>query len=276
MQKINNIEIKNFKSIRQAEIKDCRKVNLFIGYPNVGKSNILEALGLFCIDKLSSDFSNYVRIEAPTTLFFDGDISQQVEVKINKKHRIFAYFTKDGITFEKQFEIKNTSFEKYDSGVHYEDDSNRVFGVKKFSVRNANKENLIINQTEEAILFDENKLPPIKKYLYNKNIEINNQGYLQLTAPFGDNLFNVVKTNKQLKKDVEEILNSYNLKFSFDTTKQSFTILKFIGSDIFSIPYSMVADTLKRLIFNKAAILSNDETVIVLAFAVPQFKSAML
>ncbi|MGF2413915.1 MAG: AAA family ATPase, partial [Ferruginibacter sp.] len=46
MQKIDNIEIKNFKSIRDAKINDCSRVNIFIGYPNVGKSNILEAIGL--------------------------------------------------------------------------------------------------------------------------------------------------------------------------------------------------------------------------------------
>ena len=43
---IDNIEIKNFKSIRHQKIEGCKKVNVFIGYPNVGKSNILEAISL--------------------------------------------------------------------------------------------------------------------------------------------------------------------------------------------------------------------------------------
>ena len=41
MQKIDNIEIKNFKSIRHQKIEGCKRINVFIGYPNVGKSNIL-------------------------------------------------------------------------------------------------------------------------------------------------------------------------------------------------------------------------------------------
>ena len=41
-----NLEIKNFKSIKELKL-NTKKVNLLIGKPNVGKSNILEALGLF-------------------------------------------------------------------------------------------------------------------------------------------------------------------------------------------------------------------------------------
>jgi AAA15 family ATPase/GTPase len=42
---ITKLSIANFKSIRQLNI-DCKKINLFIGEPNTGKSNILEALAL--------------------------------------------------------------------------------------------------------------------------------------------------------------------------------------------------------------------------------------
>ena len=43
---INTLEINRFKSIKSLTL-DCRKINLFIGEPNTGKSNILEALGLW-------------------------------------------------------------------------------------------------------------------------------------------------------------------------------------------------------------------------------------
>ncbi|MBC8229921.1 AAA family ATPase [bacterium] len=42
---IEKLAMKNFKSIKDLEI-DCGRVNLFIGEPNTGKSNILEAIGL--------------------------------------------------------------------------------------------------------------------------------------------------------------------------------------------------------------------------------------
>lgn len=42
---IQTLKIKNFKSIKSMKL-DCKRINLFIGQPNVGKSNILEAIGL--------------------------------------------------------------------------------------------------------------------------------------------------------------------------------------------------------------------------------------
>ena len=42
---IEKLSVKNFKSIKDLSI-DCKRINLFIGEPNTGKSNILESLGL--------------------------------------------------------------------------------------------------------------------------------------------------------------------------------------------------------------------------------------
>lgn len=44
---IKNIHIENFKSAKNVELTDCKRINLLIGKPNVGKSNLLEALSLF-------------------------------------------------------------------------------------------------------------------------------------------------------------------------------------------------------------------------------------
>ena len=43
------IEIKNFKSVKHVVLKNCKRINLLIGKPNVGKSNILEALSAFSL-----------------------------------------------------------------------------------------------------------------------------------------------------------------------------------------------------------------------------------
>ncbi|MCK5254079.1 MAG: hypothetical protein KAQ96_14060, partial [Thermoplasmata archaeon] len=57
----------------------CKKVNVFIGEPNVGKSNILEALGL-----LSSAFyrpiEEIIRLDSPANMFYDENLHQSVEV----------------------------------------------------------------------------------------------------------------------------------------------------------------------------------------------------
>lgn len=52
---IKRISIENFKSLRSCEIVDCKRMNLFIGRPNVGKSNIIEAMSLLSIPYLSEN-----------------------------------------------------------------------------------------------------------------------------------------------------------------------------------------------------------------------------
>jgi AAA15 family ATPase/GTPase len=42
---IEQLDIKNFKSIKDLNFP-CKKLNIFIGEPNSGKSNIIEALSL--------------------------------------------------------------------------------------------------------------------------------------------------------------------------------------------------------------------------------------
>ncbi len=42
---IETLEISNFKSVKHLKLP-CKRFNVFIGEPNTGKSNILEALGL--------------------------------------------------------------------------------------------------------------------------------------------------------------------------------------------------------------------------------------
>ena len=72
---INKLEIKNFKSIKEEKI-NCKRLNVFIGKPNVGKSNILEAvsmLGGYNSIKEERIFSEYVRYEKIRNLYYDND-----------------------------------------------------------------------------------------------------------------------------------------------------------------------------------------------------------
>ena len=81
---INRLIIKNFKSIRELQIP-CRRVNLFIGEPNSGKSNILEALGLlsFLAHGENRSITDFVRLDDMGNLFFDNDLSKYIIIKVN-------------------------------------------------------------------------------------------------------------------------------------------------------------------------------------------------
>ena len=73
---IDYINISNFKSIRDLKLEGLTRINLFIGKPNVGKSNILEAFGVFSLPYLrynaNKKISNFIRLENENEIFFDG------------------------------------------------------------------------------------------------------------------------------------------------------------------------------------------------------------
>ena len=50
---IKKLHIKNFKSIKELDL-NCARVNVFIGEPNTGKSNILEAIGIYCLPNMTN------------------------------------------------------------------------------------------------------------------------------------------------------------------------------------------------------------------------------
>lgn len=259
MSLIETIEIKNFKSIRHQKIEGCKRVNVFIGYPNVGKSNILEAVSLFSIDENNFSFCKLIRIEKLTTLFYDGDISKIAEVKINNKNRYIARYINDRIEFEEQFEKEGTSFEKKDTDGSFIDDSHDVAEGKSFKLIE-NKAD--VNDYKQGHLGKDSKLPLIRKYEFLKRVPYSTKGYSHLSYPNGDNIFNIISSNANLMKEVKELFEPFNLELLFDTREQKFTILKRTSSGIFSIPYDLIADTLQRVIFYKAAILSNKRTAL--------------
>jgi len=75
---IKNFAIKNFKSIQDLR-SDCRRVNLFIGEPNTGKSNILEAIGLLSHIP-HGEIRGFVRFENMMDLFYDHVLENKVKI----------------------------------------------------------------------------------------------------------------------------------------------------------------------------------------------------
>lgn len=77
---IQNIQIKNFKSAKNVRFEDCKRINLLIGRPNVGKSNLLEALSIFYLPFLKylkkKDLQQFVRVENISELFCNGNVEK--------------------------------------------------------------------------------------------------------------------------------------------------------------------------------------------------------
>src|SRR5438045_2571377 len=80
MMHINSLKIQNFKSIKDL-ILEPKRVNVFIGEPNSGKTNIIEAMSLLSIGSMQQSFINEVlRFDSFDELFPDSDISHPILV----------------------------------------------------------------------------------------------------------------------------------------------------------------------------------------------------
>lgn len=280
--KIQQLWIKNFKSIRNLKL-DCKKINLFVGAPNVGKSNILEAISLYgnSPSAPSKFMSDSIRYESIDNLFYDQVIDVPIHI-ISPNLGVLEL----KYSFEKgkfRFAMLNSQ-ELVDLVNHYPELD--FFDIEVESVNSTNGNGESDQQKKSACWIDAdgrqsnwmNLDSPVKKYVFKKfkasqngrDSKGNESSYF-LSPPFGENLFRVIQSSKALREEVAELFGMYNLRFQLDMKNNSFQIIKFLDELMYSIPYSSVADTLQRIIFYYAAILSNRNSI--LLFEEPESRS---
>jgi hypothetical protein len=121
---IKKLSVKNFKSIKELEI-DCRRINLFIGEPNTGKSNILEALGLlsWCAHGRDVPLKDYVRFQETQNLFYDNWFDETVEIRIE-----------NGVEIAMKMQFEDDSFPlhlmvPFDNGEHAVTETGILFTI---------------------------------------------------------------------------------------------------------------------------------------------------
>lgn len=231
---IQNLHIQNFKSIKDLEVTGFKRINLLIGRPNVGKSNILEALSMFSIPYLKysgKKLIDLVRMENPPTLFFDGNIKNHIKIEVDQ------YFCE--LTYE------------------------------RFAGLTINLANKITNKTKSLVFTKQNGLKNIqtapetniKRYIFS-DVNFKEVKIPFLNPPFGNNLMGVLETLPELTHEITQLFENYALKLMFDQSNHTLRIVRQKGESFFSLPYHSIADTLQRVIFFKTAIASNENSVL--------------
>ena len=268
--RITNLEINNFKSIKHIKM-DCKKINVLIGRPNVGKSNILEALSLFQSPQnygnLAKGFlEDNIRFEKVSQLFYFLDRKKQIEVVSNLG---FAAIWHDGFNYrfttspDKGFlEIIN----KEGLG-HIQNNSNAFFEEfeqkeKSQSIKSIHgyfNDDLKFNlqYISQSAFYN-----PFKKYQFRNIREHKNSFQNFLLPPFGDNLFTIIENNRELWHEFAGLFNGYGFDLLLDIEEQKLFVQRKEGRYVTKIPYSLIADTLQRYIFHLAAIESNNDSIL--------------
>ncbi|TAN21117.1 MAG: hypothetical protein EPN37_00705 [Chitinophagaceae bacterium] len=244
---LNRITISNFKSIRSCELTNCKRINLFIGRPNAGRSNIIEALSLFSIPYLrensSKKLSNFIRLENETELFYNGHTTDDITIKADDSACTLQYSAKEGMVASLYF--------------HTDPQKESIKGNFYNNIRINDK--LVVSGIKNNIHF----VPPIKQYLYKPDIKYKKSHARYLVPPFGFNLLSIIEEYPDLKKEITGLFDQYRLSIAFDKASQTIKVIQDkSNNNLFLIPYNSIADTLQRIIFYKTAIASNNNSIL--------------
>ncbi len=245
---IKELSVKNFKSIKELEI-DCKRINLFIGEPNTGKSNVLETLGLlsWCGHYISggAPLEEYVRFEGMQNLLYDGLLEgPPIQIRIGNTE----------LVTEVRFE--NDSFCLY-----FEGDLEKP---KRSSLMTHNCLDYSGNLSPGGVTVPISEFAFIKFYRFEEKQDKFPQISLPFLAPpHGANMFAVVMASKEFRKRVAEFFSNFGFKLVLRTSDRKFEIQKQIEDIVFSYPYVSVSDTLQRMIFYTIAMESNENSTLI-------------
>jgi AAA15 family ATPase/GTPase len=266
MEMIKHLQIKNYKSIKQLDL-DCNRINVFVGRPNVGKSNILEALAL---DQLSSfmqqnqlsdstkkpqtkiDFKNIFRVAEARNLFHSYETDNPIELKFDFSLGSFDNYPRlkiEHVPGEDVFlwkregaHLSTTAFTKaFDP----------IVGDVVIDTMTKHTIDSKIGYSSKINYYDFNGR------VYEEGLYHNEGGYPQLLSPYGNNILSIIERLPLLRKKIGEIFHDTGFDFVLDKVEGNLKIQRNENGIIFSVPYISIADTLQRLVFYLCAIESN-------------------
>ncbi|MCL4512507.1 MAG: AAA family ATPase [Candidatus Eremiobacteraeota bacterium] len=233
---IQTLGINNFKSIKHLEI-ECGRVNLFIGKPNTGKSNLLEALAFFSLsyalgihnldENRINKIKKFIRFQTMYDFFYDHEVGSSVEIETNIAHG--------------EIKLKNGSFLLSSQG-----------------------------QADFSFAFNDSGLgqdskrgdSPFKYYRFSIVEQFQNIPYDFLLPPDGRNLFLMLDTKKDFRKLIGRLVGEFGYELVLRRLEQQVEIQKKVEEVVVSFPYFLLSDTLQRLIFHLGAMETNRDSIL--------------
>jgi len=242
---IKNLHIKNFKSVRDLSL-DCDRINIFIGKPNAGKSNILEAISLLGAGYAEGRFmEGFIRYRAIKQLFSNFNLRSPVEIIAND---VSATLNTSNKGSDFIFSINYINHVIDLNGSNFKLSENINIGISA--------DGKIESNTSTG-----NRPSSIKKYEFQETVEYQDNGFF-LHPPHGDNFYSIVESHPELRTEIQQFLKPNGLELLLDIESRRMAVVQKTDDTLLSFPIHLLPDTFKRYIFHLAAIMSNRDSVL--------------
>ena len=261
----DHLEIRNFKSVEHVDL-NCRRVNVLIGKPNTGKSNILESLGLISYVGHSSrggSLDSFVRCDDLSNLFHGGLHGRSIEIALHRSRPlggelriqervglVLGYVNgrfKGGVGEEGLIRERGT--EPIRTPV--EPNAYAIMG---------NGLTLSVSQGAEALGI----VPTCKFYRFAplSTFPVKAGGFL--SPPSGANVLSLLLRDNDLANEVNALFSEGGLKLGLNAEENRIEVLTEYSNSSFSHPYHLTSEHLQRLVFHIAALRTNSDSLVVL------------
>lgn len=258
---ISKVAIRNYKSLREVSFA-CRRVNLFIGEPDSGKSNLLEAMafagGTDGLGGYTAALSpDLVRMNLMFHLFHRKSATKGIEIewvyavggKNYTKRSVLRYDkTTDRFPYHNQIADLLTPIAAGNAGIVFDKEGGLASGPICH-----------VASSQDGAL---EQLPRVRKFAFVPDTIPANEPTNELRSPHGENLFPIVFYHDEIRVFVEGFLegNGYRLICDAEENKLKFRILDHDREDHY--PYRLLSDTLRRMVFHHVCIRSSENRVL--------------
>lgn len=273
---ITTLRIQGFKSLVDVQLQP-RQLNIFIGKPNVGKSNILEALSLLGAgySRAEKFMGEFIRYEEPNQLLTDGVAGSEARISTNLgEAQLWTPYGSTDVVLSVGFSDYTNAFYSIHHTESAQDAHYAILRLEevKSHIDALSEEHIWPVSILSGSLDSTGKLQyldgphtygsKVRKYEFRREQTHSKRDAGQLLPPYGGNLFEVMKNHRRLRQEATALFDPHRIQLVLRMTNRTIETQKNINGDVYSYPLSSTTDTFQRFIFHLAAIESNEGSVL--------------
>jgi len=248
---IQTLKIERFKSIRSLAIP-CRKVNVFIGAPDTGKTNILDSLQLASCLGWSIGMGHWLRLRGNfgfDALFYHQFFDQPLAISFDD-----TVLTADIQGQERRLQVRLRGKSEREQEIQFGQAVNwpELRWIRFYTYVSS------MNWTYATGGPDADKL---------------------VSPPQGENLLYISRHNTKVYERLKQSVAELSWKLKFDQNQKLFLFSEVREDEILDYNLDLLSDSLKRLFFYTAILVTSENATIVLdepdVYAFPPYPKSL-